>query len=198
MDLKMPGMNGIEATRRILHDRPRTGVLMLTMFEDDDSVFAAMRAGARGYLLKDARGEQVVHAILGVAGGEAIFGPAIAQRLMDFFGAPTPGAPRRAFPQLTEREEEVLSLIAQGESNQEIAKALFLSVKTVLNHASNIFMKLQVADRAQAVIRAREAGMGREGGPESGGHALKAGRGPRSMAGTHGASRQGDASSIAT
>jgi DNA-binding CsgD family transcriptional regulator len=117
---------------------------------------------------------------------------------MDFFGAPTPGAPRRAFPQLTEREEEVLSLIAQGESNQEIAKALFLSVKTVLNHASNIFMKLQVADRAQAVIRAREAGMGREGGPESGGHALKAGRGPRSMAGTHGASRQGDASSIAT
>ncbi len=163
MDIKMPEMNGIEATREILKTSPRVGVLMLTMFEDDDSVFAAMRAGAKGYLLKDSGGREVVNAIRAVASGEAIFGPGVAERIMAFFSAPKQADPQRAFPELTEREEEVLSLIAQGKSNQEIAKGLFLSLKTVRNHASNIFMKLQVADRTQAVIRAREAGLGHDG-----------------------------------
>ena len=162
MDIKMPGINGIEATREILHTSPRIGVLVVTMFEDDDSVFAAMRAGARGYLLKDSRGQEVMHAIRVVASGEAIFGPGVAQRLITFFSAPSPAVSRRAFPELTEREEEILSLVAQGKSNQEIAKELFVSVKTIRNHVSNIFLKLQVADRAQAVIRAREAGLGHE------------------------------------
>jgi DNA-binding NarL/FixJ family response regulator len=160
MDIKMPGINGIEATREILHTSPHIGVLVVTMFEDEDSVFAAMRAGARGYLLKDARGEEVLRAIRAVNDGEAIFGPGVAQKLMDFFSAEKPAAPPRAFPELTTREEEVLSLIAQGYGNKEIAERLFLSLKTVRNHVSNIFTKLQVADRAQAVIRAREAGLG--------------------------------------
>jgi len=162
MDIKMPGINGIEATREILHTSPRIGVLVVTMFEDDDSVFAAMRAGARGYLLKDSSGQEVGHAIRAVASGEAIFGPGVAHRLISFFSAPSPAVSRRAFPELTEREEEVLSLVAQGKSNQQIAKQLFVSIKTVRNHVSNIFLKLQVADRAQAVIRAREAGLGHE------------------------------------
>jgi DNA-binding NarL/FixJ family response regulator len=162
MDIQMPGINGIEATREILHTSPRIGVLVVTMFEDDDSVFAAMRAGARGYLLKDSSGQEVGHAIRAVASGEAIFGPGVAQRLISFFSAPSPAVSRRAFPELTEREEEILSLVAQGKSNQEIAKELFVSLKTVRNHVSNIFLKLQVADRAQAVIRAREAGLGHE------------------------------------
>lgn len=162
MDIKMPGINGIEATREILHISPRIGVLVVTMFEDDDSVFAAMRAGARGYLLKDSRGQEVGHAIRAVASGEAIFGPGVAQRLISFFSAPSPAFSRRAFPELTEREEEILSLVAQGKTNQQIAKELFVSLKTVRNHVSNIFLKLQVADRAQAVIRAREAGLGHE------------------------------------
>ena len=165
MDIKMPGINGIEATREILHTSPRIGVLVVTMFEDDDSVFAAMRTGARGYLLKDSSGQEVGHAIRAVASGEAIFGAGVAQRLISFFGAPSPAVSagsRRAFPELTEREEEILSLVAQGKINQEIAKELFVSLKTVRNHVSNIFLKLQVADRAQAVIRAREAGLGHE------------------------------------
>jgi DNA-binding NarL/FixJ family response regulator len=162
MDIKMPGINGIEATREILHTSPRIGVLVVTMFEDDDSVFAAMRTGARGYLLKDSSGQEVMHAIRAVASGEAIFGPGVAQRLISFFSAPSPAVSRRAFPELTEREEEILSLVAQGKTNQEIAKELFVSLKTVRNHVSNIFLKLQVADRAQAVIRAREAGLGHE------------------------------------
>jgi len=162
MDIQMPGINGIEATREILHTSPRIGVLVVTMFEDDDSVFAAMRAGARGYLLKDSSGQEVMHAIRAVASGEAIFGPGVAQRLISFFSAPSPAVSRRAFPELTEREEEILSLVAQGKTNQEIAKELFVSLKTVRNHVSNIFLKLQVADRAQAVIRAREAGLGHE------------------------------------
>jgi DNA-binding NarL/FixJ family response regulator len=160
MDIKMPGLNGIEATREILRANPSTGVLMLTMFEDDDSVFAAMRAGARGYLLKDSGGEGVVHAIRAVTSGEAVFGPGVAERIMGFFSVPRSSAPRRAFPELTGREEEILSLVAQGKSNQEIAAQLFVSVKTVRNHVSNILLKLQVADRAQAVIRARDAGIG--------------------------------------
>jgi DNA-binding NarL/FixJ family response regulator len=162
MDIQMPGINGIEATREIVHTRPRIGVLVVTMFEDDDSVFAAMRTGARGYLLKDSSGQEVGHAIRAVASGEAIFGPGVAQRLISFFSAPSPAVSRRAFPELTEREEEILSLVAQGKTNQEIAKELFVSLKTVRNHVSNIFLKLQVADRAQAVIRAREAGLGHE------------------------------------
>jgi DNA-binding NarL/FixJ family response regulator len=163
MDIKMPGLNGIEATREIQRASPRVGILMLTMFEDDDSVFAAMRAGAKGYLLKDSGGEGVVRAIRAVASGEAVFGPGVAERIIGFFSAPRTAAPQRAFPELTEREEEVLSLVAQGKSNREIARQLFVSLKTVRNHVSNILLKLQVADRAQAVIRARDAGMGRDG-----------------------------------
>ena len=163
MDIKMPGLNGIEATREIQQASPQIGVLVLTMFEDDDSVFAAMRAGAKGYLLKESGGEGVVHAIRAVASGEAVFGPGVAERIMGFFAAPRAAAPQRAFPELTEREEEVLSLVAQGKANREIARQLFVSLKTVRNHVSNILLKLQVADRAQAVIRARDAGMGRDG-----------------------------------
>jgi len=166
MDIKMPGLNGIEATREILRSSPRggVGVLVLSMFEDDDSVFAAMRAGARGYLLKDSGGEGVVHAIRAVASGEAVFGAGVAERIMGFFSAPRSSAlPKRTFPELSEREEEVLSLVAKGKSNQQIARELFVSLKTVRNHVSNILLKLQVADRAQAVIRARDAGMGRDG-----------------------------------
>jgi DNA-binding NarL/FixJ family response regulator len=163
MDIKMPGLNGIEATREIQRANPQIGILVLTMFEDDDSVFAAMRAGAKGYLLKDSGGEGVVHAIRAVASGEAVFGPGVAERMIGFFSAPRAAAPQRAFPELTEREEEVLSLVAQGKSNREIARQLFVSLKTVRNHVSNILLKLQVADRAQAVIRARDAGMGRDG-----------------------------------
>jgi DNA-binding NarL/FixJ family response regulator len=162
MDIKMPGLNGIEATREIQQASPQIGVLVLTMFEDDDSVFAAMRAGAKGYLLKDSGGEGVVHAIRAVASGEAVFGPGVAERMIGFFSAPR-AAPQRAFPELTEREEEVLSLVAQGKGNREIARQLFVSLKTVRNHVSNILLKLQVSDRAQAVIRARDAGMGRDG-----------------------------------
>ena len=164
MDIKMPGLNGIEATRKISQANPQVNVLVLTMFEDDDSVFAAMRAGAKGYLLKDSGGEGVVHAIRAVASGEAVFGPGVAERITGFFSVSRSALPQRAFPELTEREEEVLSLVAQGKSNQEISRQLFVSLKTVRNHVSNILIKLQVADRAQAVIRARDAGMGRDGG----------------------------------
>jgi DNA-binding NarL/FixJ family response regulator len=162
MDIKMPGLNGIEATRDILRARPSIGVMMLTMFEDDDSVFAAMRAGAKGYLLKDSGGDEVVYAIRAVTSGEAVFGPGVAERIIGFFSGSRSAAPQRAFPELTEREEEILSLVAQGRSNQEIARQLFVSVKTVRNHVSNILVKLQVADRAQAVIRARDAGIGQD------------------------------------
>lgn len=158
MDIQMPGMNGLEATKRILEVSPHIRILMLTMFEDDDSVFAALRAGARGYLLKGALKAEILRAIRGAASGEAIFGPAVARRLMQYFAAPRPAL--QPFPDLTEREREILSFIAQHHSNQVIAQKLDLSPKTVRNHISNIFSKLQVADRAEAIMRAREAGLG--------------------------------------
>src|SRR6266487_3343238 len=160
MDLHMPGLNGIEATRRILRTSPHIGILVVTMYEDDDSVFAAMLAGARGYLLKGADQAEMLRAIQAVSRGEAIFSPAIAQRLMHYFALL--GSVPQAFPELTDREREILALIAQGRSNTEIAGYLVLSAKTVRNHVSNIFNKLQVVDRAQAIIRARDAGLGSE------------------------------------
>jgi DNA-binding NarL/FixJ family response regulator len=158
MDLQMPGIGGIEATRRILHTSPHIRILVVTMFEDDHSVFAALRAGARGYILKDADEDEILRAISAVGCGEAIFSPAIAQRLIDFFAAPHSVILPQFFPELTDREREILLLIAQGYNNSDIARRLTLSLKTVANHVSNIFSKLQVADRAQAIIRAREAG----------------------------------------
>ena len=160
MDIQMPGMNGIEATRRIVRESPHIGVVVVTMFEDDDSVFSAMRAGARGYVLKGADQEEILAVIRAVAAGEAHFGPAIARRLMNYFAAPRLADPAEAFPDLTAREREILDLIARGRNNQEIARELYLNPKTVRNHISNIFAKLQVADRAQAIIRARDAGLG--------------------------------------
>ncbi|MBI2873353.1 MAG: response regulator transcription factor [Chloroflexi bacterium] len=160
MDIKMPGMNGIEATRRITPSSPHVAIVMLTMFEDDSSVFAAMRAGARGYLLKGADQAEILRAIRAVASGEAIFGPAIATRLMDYFASGRPAAPSSTFPGLTDREREVLGLMAKGLNNSDIARSLVLSPKTVRNHVSNILGKLQVADRVQAALRAREAGLG--------------------------------------
>jgi DNA-binding NarL/FixJ family response regulator len=160
MDLQMPGGTGIAATRAILHASPHIRILMVTLFEDNESVFTALRAGARGYILKDAGEDEMVRAIQAVGRGEAIFSPTIAARLMDFFASPHPGVPKEMFPALTEREREILGLIAQGRTNADIARELSLSLKTVQNYASNICSKLQVADRAQAIIRAREAGLG--------------------------------------
>ena len=159
MDLQMPGINGIEATRQILHTSPHIRILVVTLFEDDASIFSALRAGARGYILKDAQEEEMLRAIRAVGNGEAIFSPAIATRLMDFFAAPRPAVPKEIFPTLTEREREILQMIARGRTNNDIAKELALSSKTVGNYVSNIFSKLQVADRAHAIIRARDAGL---------------------------------------
>lgn len=159
MDINMPGVNGIDATRCILTVSPHIGILMLTMFEDDDSVFAAMRAGARGYLLKGALKAEILRAVQTISGGGVVFGAAIAQRMMRYFAGLKPVEPVSLFPELTEREREILGLIAQGFNNGEIAERLSLSGKTVRNHITNIFDKLQVADRAQAIVRAREAGL---------------------------------------
>jgi DNA-binding NarL/FixJ family response regulator len=157
MDLHMPGLNGVEATRQIAQASPQVGIVVLTMLEDDASVFAALRAGARGYLLKGADQTEVLRAIDVVAHGEAIFSPSIAQRLMQYFANMRPVFPQSAFPDLTEREREILGLIALGKSNAEIAEELVISPKTVSNHVSNIFSKLQVVDRAQAVLRAQQS-----------------------------------------
>jgi DNA-binding NarL/FixJ family response regulator len=158
MDLHMPEMNGIEATRRVAESAPGTAVLVLTMLEDDESVFAAMRAGARGYLVKGAERRDIARALEAVAGGEVIFGPAVASRALAAFAAAQPrGGP---FAELTEREHEILDLVARGLTNQAIASRLVLSEKTIRNHVSNVFMKLQVGDRATAIVRAREAGLG--------------------------------------
>jgi len=160
MDIKMPELNGIEATRRIMQSSPHIGILMLTMLEDDDSVFEAMRAGARGYLLKGALRAEILRAISGVSSGEAIFGPAIARRMMQYFSAPRPTKIAQAYPELTEREREILQEISAHKTNAEIARSLGLSTKTVRNHVSNIFTKLQVATRAEAIVRARNATSG--------------------------------------
>ena len=159
MDLGMPGLNGVEATRQILAGSPHIAVLVISMQEDSDSVFAALQAGARGYLLKGSTRGEILRSIKAVVHGEAIFGPAIARRLMQYFSVPrTTGAD--SFPELTDREREILALVARHETNTDIARTLSLSPKTVRNHVSNIFTKLQVADRAQAILRAREGGLG--------------------------------------
>ena len=161
IDLNMPGLDGIEATRRIVGSHPGVGVLVLTMYDDDGSVFSAMRAGARGYLLKGADKEDIVRAVQALISGEAIFGPTVAQRLIDFFAAPRLQLTETVFPELTAREHEVLDLIAAGRSNADVASVLVLSPKTVRNHVSAIFSKLQVAGRSEAIVRARDAGLGR-------------------------------------
>lgn len=160
MDLQMPGVSGIEATRQILFASPHIRVLVVTMHEDDYSIFTAMRAGARGYIVKGAGPDEMLRAIRAVGSGEAIFSAAIAVRLIDFFTVPRPAVPPQTLPELSDREREILDLVAQGASNAEIANRLVLSPKTVRNHVSNIFSKLQVADRAHAIIRGREAGLG--------------------------------------
>ncbi|MBA2715037.1 MAG: response regulator transcription factor [Rubrobacteraceae bacterium] len=176
MDLKMPGMDGTEATRRIVGRNPHIGVIILTMFEDEESVFAALKAGARGYVLKDADRGMLQEAIRAVARGEALLGPSVARRVLEQFAEVIPQEPeppgsepfgeRESFEELTPRELEVLGLIARGLRNREIAGRLVISERTVGNHISNIFAKLQVADRAQAIVRARQAGLGDEAAKE--------------------------------
>ena len=165
MDINMPGVNGVEATRKILTTNPVIGIIMVTMLEDDASIFSAMRAGARGYVLKGAQHQELLRTIRAVADGQALFGPAIATRIMDFFegeGAKVKTeVPAEAFPDLTPREIEVLDLIAQGKNNSKIAEKLVISDKTVRNHITSIFSKLQVADRTAAIIEARNAGLGK-------------------------------------
>ena len=159
MDVRMPGMDGVEATRRIRASVPETAVLMLTMYDDDATVFTAMQAGARGYLLKGAEQDEIVGAIRAVVSGQAIFGPGVAARVLSYFAAP-PTRAAEPFPELTERERDILDLLASGRRTADIAERLFLSPKTVSNHLTSIFAKLEVADRASAIIRAREGGLG--------------------------------------
>jgi DNA-binding NarL/FixJ family response regulator len=160
MDLHLPDGSGVEATRAVLADRPSTRVLVMTMSTDDEAVVAAMRAGARGYVVKGAGRDEVLHALRTVAAGGAVFSPAVADRLAAYFAglARLPG--REAFPQLTDREREILDLVARGYDNRRIARDLVLSEKTVRNHVSNVFAKLDVADRTEATLRARNAGLG--------------------------------------
>jgi DNA-binding NarL/FixJ family response regulator len=163
MDLHMPG-GGIDATRQIAARCPAAAVLVLTMFDNDESLFTAMRAGAHGYLVKGADRDEIVRAIEAIAAGEVVFGAGVAARALAFFAAaPAGGRAARPFPELTDREVEILQLIAQGHSNPDIARQLHLADKTVRNNVSNIFAKLQVSDRPQAIVRAREAGLGTHG-----------------------------------
>ncbi len=166
MDINMPGINGVEATRKILRANPVIGIIMVTMLEDDASIFSAMRAGARGYVLKGAQHQELLQTIRAVAGGQALFGPAIATRIIDFFDKQGTNIkktlPADAFPDLTPRELEVLDLIAHGVNNAQIAEKLVISDKTVRNHITSIFSKLQVADRTAAIIEARNAGFGKQ------------------------------------
>ena len=165
MDLHMPELNGVDATRAITVSQPGVAVLVLTMLEGDDSVFAAVRAGAKGYLLKGADRGEIARALDAVAHGEVMFSSSIAQRVLAFFAGGRAGASAEPFPELTEREREVLDLVARGLTNAEIARRLFVSDKTVRNHVSNVFAKLHVAGRAEAVARARDAGLGAGPGP---------------------------------
>jgi DNA-binding NarL/FixJ family response regulator len=160
MDVQMPDLDGIEATRRVIAESPKTKVLVVTMFENDDSVLAAMRAGARGYVVKGMRSADAIRAIRAVAEGEAIFGPAIAGRLVSMLAEARQAVGPAVFPELTERERQTLDLMAQGHKNAVIAERLHLSPKTVRNYVTSIFDKLQLADRSQAIVRAREAGLG--------------------------------------
>jgi DNA-binding NarL/FixJ family response regulator len=163
MDIDMPGISGVQATRSILRNAPSIGIVMVTMLEDDASVFSAMRAGARGYVLKGAQPDELVQTIRAVARGQVLFGPAIATRMMRFFNEQESqfraALPEDAFPELTPRELEVLELIAEGDKNREIAEKLVISDKTVRNHITNIFSKLQVVDRTGAILKARDAGL---------------------------------------
>jgi DNA-binding NarL/FixJ family response regulator len=158
MDIQMPRVNGIEATRQVLAAQPSVGVLVFTMGEDDGTLLSAMRAGARGYLVKGAAQDEVVRAITAVAGGGVVFGASLAARIGELLSPSA--APAREFPMLTDREREVLDLIAAGRSNGQIAATLFLAPKTVRNNVSAILSKLQATDRAEVIIRARDAGMG--------------------------------------
>lgn len=161
MDINMADVNGIDATRQIMKTMPEMAVLIITMF-DDDTVFTAMQAGARGYLLKGAKGDETLRAIRAVANGEVIFSPGVAEQMMTYFTRGMKAEPDAPFPELTSREQEILDFIAQGLTNGAIAEKLVLSPKTIRNHVSNIFSKLQVATRSEAIIKAREAGLGNQ------------------------------------
>jgi DNA-binding NarL/FixJ family response regulator len=162
MDLQMPGKSGFDATREISASSPHVHILVVTLFHDDGFIFEALRAGARGYMLKDTNEEEMIRAIRAIASGEAIFSPGVASRIIGFFASSRQDLSQEAFSDLTTREREILDLIARGETNVSIAERLVLSLKTVRNHVSNIYSKLQVADRAQAVIRARDRGFGKD------------------------------------